>query len=190
MNRNSCAKYLDILNVNGQIDLKEIGRAKVYHLSHRVPISALLNFSSDLIIIIDRKLGIVEVNNNLLKLFKFKKEILMDTKLTNTSIPIFNDKDHLKLLRSAIIGKGSRFETKIEFEEGVKYFLVRLIPSTFGDGDNGVTIIMENNTEQKLAQMKLKESEEKFRALFDSSPDAILMMRDGKFIYCNPSSIT
>ncbi|MEA3559768.1 MAG: PAS domain S-box protein, partial [Candidatus Thermoplasmatota archaeon] len=189
LNRNSCAKYLDILHVNGQVEMKKDGNAKVFHLSHRVPIQALLNFSSDLIIILDHSLTIVEANDNLISMFKFKKEMMIDSKLANTGIPFFSEKGRLKLLRDAVRGKESKFETSVKLGDRPKHFKVRLIPSALGDGESGVTIIMENITNQKLAQKRIIESEERFRAIFNSSPDAIMMIKDNVFIYCNASTL-
>ena len=48
MNRNSVAKYLDLLLVSGQVEMRSYGTAKIYFLSQRVPLSAMLSFSSDL----------------------------------------------------------------------------------------------------------------------------------------------
>ncbi len=39
--------------------------------------------------------------------------------------------------------------------------------------------------EKKKVQEKLKYSEEKFRTLFESSPDAVFIMKDGHFVDCN-----
>ena len=66
MNRNLVAKYLDILLVSGQVEVQVMGAAKVYFLSHRVPISSMLEFSSDMLIILDNALTIMQVNEPLL----------------------------------------------------------------------------------------------------------------------------
>ena len=51
LNRNSTAKYLDILLYTGRVEFRNVGRAKLFHISHRVPISALLDFSTDYILV-------------------------------------------------------------------------------------------------------------------------------------------
>ena len=48
INRNSVAKYLDVLLISGQVEMHAVGTAKLYFLSKRVPISAMLSLSSDL----------------------------------------------------------------------------------------------------------------------------------------------
>ncbi len=45
MNRNSVAKYLEILQGTGQVDVKSSGTSKIYFISPRVPLSAMLDLS-------------------------------------------------------------------------------------------------------------------------------------------------
>ncbi|HPA07350.1 MAG TPA: histidine kinase, partial [Methanoregulaceae archaeon] len=51
INRNSVAKYLEILLITGQVEMRMYGNAKVYYLSHRVPISSMLKFANELILV-------------------------------------------------------------------------------------------------------------------------------------------
>ena len=52
LSRISVSKYLDILLISGQVEMKMYGVAKAFFLSSRVPISAMLSFSSDFILIL------------------------------------------------------------------------------------------------------------------------------------------
>ncbi|MFW3146949.1 MAG: PAS domain S-box protein [Thermoplasmatota archaeon] len=163
MNRNSCAKYLDILLVNGQIEMKAIGKAKMYYLSQRVPISALLDFSSDHIMVLDSDLKIVEVNDNLLKLLKVKKEMLLDTKITSSSLPLLSLKEDTKRIREAIRGIESSWDADFNLWEQDYSFRMKLLRSTLGDGSKGVTIIMEDITQRKKAQREVQANEARLR---------------------------
>ncbi len=44
-------------------------------------------------------------------------------------------------------------------------------------------------TEQHYVDAALRESEERFRALVESAPMSILVVRDGKYVYANPQSV-
>ena len=189
LNRNSTAKYLEILRVNGQIDMTVVGRAKIFYISHRVPISALLDFSSDLILVLDSSMGIIDVNDNFQKMFKVKKEILLDMRLQTSNLPIFTTRDSIAKIRRAIKGKDSIFEMKILLNDEYQYFKGKLIPSTLGDGNNGVTIIMENTTDQKQAEDKLRKSEERYRELIENQGEGIGMADENDiFTFANPAA--
>ena len=53
VNRNSLAKYLDILLTSGLVEMKAVGSAKIFSLTKRVPISSILSLSSDYIFVFD-----------------------------------------------------------------------------------------------------------------------------------------
>ena len=59
LNRNSVSKYLEVLLISGHVEMKSYGPAKVFFSSQRVPMSALIDFSSDYMIILDRDLKII-----------------------------------------------------------------------------------------------------------------------------------
>ena len=42
INRNTVSRYLDVLLVSGQVEMETYGKAKVFYLSQRVPIAAML----------------------------------------------------------------------------------------------------------------------------------------------------
>ena len=91
MNRNLVAKYLDILLISGQVEMQEIGAAKVYFLSNRVPISSMLEFSSDMLIILDSALTIIQVNEPLLVQINDKKEALAGRNIRDIDHPFIRD---------------------------------------------------------------------------------------------------
>ena len=52
----------------------------------------------------------------------------------------------------------------------------------------GVRGVVRDITDQKAAEEALKESEERYRKLIESSPQAIVVHTDGKFTYLNPAA--
>jgi PAS domain-containing protein len=47
------------------------------------------------------------------------------------------------------------------------YCTIKIIPTSFNDGEHGVTIILIDNTDRKAAEKALKESQENFRTILD-----------------------
>ncbi|MDD1719752.1 MAG: PAS domain-containing protein, partial [Methanoregulaceae archaeon] len=84
LNRTSTAKYLNTLLISGQAEMRSYGRAKVFSLSQRVPVSHLISLSSDLILILDRDLVVTHVNDPFLSVLGLDKEDLIGHKIDNT----------------------------------------------------------------------------------------------------------
>lgn len=60
-------------------------------------------------------------------------------------------------------------------------------PVPMGGGKMGVGAYIRDITQQKLVENELKESEEKFRMLADSSPFAIMIYQNDSWVYTNPA---
>ncbi|MBN1390901.1 MAG: PAS domain S-box protein [Candidatus Thermoplasmatota archaeon] len=188
LNRNSTAKYLDVLLYTGRIEVRNMGRAKLYYLSQRVPISALLDFSSDLIIGLDGQLRVIDANDNFLRFFNVKKDMLIDRKITTIDLPIFNTPEQISHLQNAVKGTDANLGLEIPLGEDVHFFRSKLIPTIMGDGKKGVTAILENVDEQKFAQRLVHESEMKFRAIYESAMDAMILTDNETFFECNDAT--
>ena len=79
-------------------------------------------------------------------------------------------------------------------EEEVKslnrWIFSNLQPVRNKDGEMiGVQILMEDITERKHMEEKLQESEEKFRTLYESATDAIMLLDENGFFDCNAAAL-
>jgi PAS domain S-box-containing protein len=166
VNRNSAAKYLDVMLISGELEQRTIGMAKMYYRSHRTPTSALLEFSSDYILVINEELVARQVNKNFLDLFNLSREDIIGKKLNIIT-------DFASSVKGYLIGE-TPIEEKKDIEILDHVFRVRFIPTVFNDGSSGTSIIMEDITGEKKAQTNLLESEERWRSLVKLAPDGIV----------------
>jgi PAS domain S-box-containing protein len=156
MNRNSVAKYLNMLVVSGRLEMQEVAVAKVYYLSHRVPISAMLDFSSDLILVLDSAGRVVQANDNLLSFTGFGRGEVAGRDIDSLDIPLLAPLLEAGLMRVALAGKERTDEVRFEKDGKDLYFVVKFVPTVFDDGGAGVTVIMEDVT---AARQVLQEKE-------------------------------
>jgi PAS domain-containing protein len=68
-NRNVTAKYLDILETNGQVESQVFGTARVFFLPRSVPVSTILGLSNDLICTIDSSRCMTFANERFIEFF-------------------------------------------------------------------------------------------------------------------------
>ncbi len=85
-----------------------------------------------------------------------------------------------------------RFETKNMGERGVQFFEARASGIWDAAGElTGYALFMRDTTAQKSAEFALKESETKYRTLFDASNDAVILLDENAFSFeCNPATLS
>jgi PAS domain S-box-containing protein len=189
INRNLVAKYLDMLLIAGQVEMQVIGAAKVFFLSRRVPISALLEFSSDLVIVFDCDQRIIQVNEQVPLLLETAKEALIGKTVHELDNPF------IFALQASWTARGpqetsesvSDVDCTIRGEE--RHFRVKQVPTAFEDGSDGLTFIAEDITTRKKYEEMLRISEARYRGLVQSSGEAIIGNDpDGNIISWNPAA--
>jgi PAS domain S-box-containing protein len=156
LNRATAAKYLNSLVMSGQADMRELGRAKLFYRSQRLPLTNLLSLASDLILILDNDLFIQEANDPFLACFKVSKEELKGRQLEHSSLASYFTEEHFAALKQALDGSGSIFEIDIERIGKHRYFRMKFIPLVFEAGGRAVGIIFEDITEMKKYQQELE----------------------------------
>ena len=156
INRNSVGKYLDILVISGHAEMITFGPAKVFFPSRRVPISSLINYVSDYILILDERLRVQHANDVCLEFFDIKKDDLIGEEIHRAILPRLNNEILLSQVKEALTGKETITEVCIPIGEELFYLQVHLLPTTFEDGRQGVTMILTNITEKKRIEDALK----------------------------------
>jgi len=166
INRNSVAKYLDIMRISGQVEMITFGPAKVFFPSRRVPIRKMIDYTSDYILVMDKNLKITRINNSFLEFLNIERRDILGKNVNNTILIIFKDNQEItQAIQEALEGKEHNKEIDFKKNGEKIYFKIKVIPVTFEDGEHGVTIIINNVTYHKIAEKALIESQENFKNL-------------------------
>ena len=186
LNRNSVAKYLEILVTAGQVDKQRIGRAKIYSISQRVPVSAMLNLSSDMILILDEDSRIWYVNDNLLAFEGRSRQDLIGKGLSETGLAILLDPEIAARLSKPLDDQEYQKEVRIDRGTDPSFFTISLISTIFENGSRGITVIIEDITERKRAEQSLLDHLRLFQELIDRVPTPVFYKDlQGFYIGCN-----
>jgi PAS domain S-box-containing protein len=189
MNRNLVAKYLDMLLVSGQVEMQNVGAAKVFFLSRRVPISALLEFSKDPVIVTGSDRKILQINEPVTALIDLPREDVMHKLPEEIASPFMqlicscgNSRDthlvgeHVSDLSCVIHGTECHFR-------------IKQVPTAFEDGSEGFTFIAEDVTSRKKYEEMLRISEARYRGLVQSIGEAIVgISPEGSIVSWNPAA--
>ncbi|MDI6718704.1 MAG: PAS domain S-box protein [Methanomicrobiales archaeon] len=187
MNRNSVAKYLDILTMAGHVEMRSYGTAKVFFLSQRVPASALLKYSSAFVAICDRHGKLIQISDNFLQFLAMERDAVVGCNLADHCLPLLSEPPLLARIRDPNFRQEYTYDAALSRGGQELFFRVKLIPTDFDDGSPGTTIVIEDTTAERRYERALRESEERFRAVADLSPFPIAIIdRDGTYLYINP----
>lgn len=183
MNRNLAAKYLDMLLISGQADMQEIGTAKVYFLSRRVPISSMLDLSSDMVVILDTRNQVQWVNESALAALGEDRQSVVGTCLNASENPLFVAlSSHLP--PADMSDWVSEMCCVLQGEEC--HFRVKRMPVVFEDGSRGTTLILEEITDEVVYRERLKTSEARYRGIVEDQTEFIVRCApDGSATFVN-----
>jgi len=189
INRNTAGRYLENLLVSGQVEMRQFGMAKIYKISQRVPLSAVLSISSELVIQLDRSLRIIFANEPFLHLIGIDAESLLGKNIEYTPVAtVFDDSfpGFLRNIQEGVAGKEWTGEILLTTKDLI--FFCRIAPTVFDDGRKGVSVFFQDITKRKLDEQKVEESERQFRLLAENSLDMISRTKpDGFRIYVSPA---
>ncbi|WP_432735295.1 PAS domain S-box protein [Maridesulfovibrio sp. FT414] len=146
-----------------------------------------LEASPDAIVVIAANGDLVAYNENAMKLFGYSGE---DT-IPGNVLPFYSDPAQRGNLLSALLENGivRDFETSLlSMDRGPILASVNVSLLELG-GEKVHIAIIRDITERRLAEEKLRKSEEKFSSLFEAASDAILLLdADGRIVDCNKAA--
>lgn len=181
VNRNSAAKYLEILLFTGQVEVRQIGMAKVYSASQRVSLSGLLQFAQEQILVLDDGGRIIQANDRLLHFWRVSREDLLGETLERAGIPALTGITPLGPDEGA-----ERREFSFGQDGRTVHCRLSLIPTVFEDGGFGTTLIIEDITAEREYEQRLAESEARYRAVVEDQTEMISRHRpDGTITFAN-----
>jgi PAS domain S-box-containing protein len=157
LNRATAAKYLNSLVMSGQADMRALGPAKLFYLTHRLTLPNLLSLATDLIIILDTDLFIQEVNDSFLSSFHVTKAELKGKKIEHSSIARHITQEHMDAIGKALEGQEQSFDVHFDSLEEDRFFKMKFLPFVLEGGGRAVVVILEDITEMKKYQQDLEE---------------------------------
>ena len=187
INRNTIARYMDNLLMAGRVEMRMFGKAKVFFLSKRVPVSAMLNLSSEMVLLTDSDLNVIQANEAVFSFLSCSEDELVGHPIYEGRGCTLCGEILTEQIRTALQGETVRGELRL-FKDGEEKTLdQRLYPLVLPDGKPGVTIILDDITERVKTETALEQSESMFRRLVETVSDVIWSVDENSRIqYISP----
>ena len=154
----------------------------------------VLENAPDAAIIIDERETITFANKGAEKMFGYSRDELIGKPLW-ILIPKRFQGSHARKLKSFNAHPHARpMSTGLELygmrKDGVEFPADIMLSPFAKDKDITVLAIVRDLSETKHSEKALRESEEKFRTIYEASPVAIVeVAEDGRFLSCNPAAL-
>ena len=186
INRNTAGRYLENLLLSGQVEMRRFGMAKMYTLTKRLPVSSVLSISSELVMQLNFSQRVTYVNDPLLIFLGAPAKDLFGKNIEFTPFSIvFEDvfPELLDRFRRGLNGEEWHGELSRPVQE--TFFFCRVTPTVSSEGAKGVSVLLENISDQKRDEVRIRESEERLRSIFKVSPVGIGVMVNRIFLEVN-----
>lgn len=186
MSRNSAAKYLEVLTATGQLDVRQIGNAKLYYLSRRVPVQDILQLTREMIVMLDSTLRIVQASDSFIAFIGSPRKEVLTRQLSQLSLPVLSGREEADLFTLLKGGPAWKKEIRLVKNGNPAYLDARFVPAVFDGGNPGITVIFENITAQRQAEIALMENERfLFNVLQISPTPQFFIDRNHKVVFWN-----
>jgi two-component system cell cycle sensor histidine kinase/response regulator CckA len=194
---NLFSKTYDDIPINARIALETIA-ARIGGVIIRLKTEDMLHKYELIISTIHTPMSFIDnngiyqaVNKALMEAFNKSSEEILGHSVSELFGEKVYDNKIRKPLHKALQGREVHYEAWFDYPEwGKRYVILSYFP--FFDKDetiSGVAAITRDITERKKDEELIKESEKRYRQLFEYANDAILLMRDDIIIDCNKKSL-
>ncbi len=174
INRNTAGRYLENLLLSGQVEMRRFGMSKMYTLAKRLPVSSVLSMSSEFVLQLDLSQRIIYANEPFLRFLGAQAKDLLGKNIEFSPFSTVFEDDFPYLLDRFRRGlKGEEWRGELVHPVHGRIFFCRVAPTVFNEGAKGVSILLEDITDQKLDAERIRESEARLRSIFKVSPIGI-----------------
>ena len=145
INRNSIAKYMDILQIQGSVDGRKVGTSKIYYLSERLPAASLMRFCTRPLFVINQDFVIINLNRSFSEYIGIPNDRLMQQPFDSLPLRFLDGATPRQILRAALRGMEQRVRAqRVSGTQAIQVTLL-FIPVVFENGKPGVSVIIDEN---------------------------------------------
>ena len=188
LHRTTVAKYLDILQMKGEVALKIRGTSKMYLLSNRIPASAIRNLHDGAYIFLDTNLSVAEISEDLTDTLNIREDI-SGRNIADQTLAVLRDGKLEKRCREALSGQFSEMNIAPIIKKDQRHFQIRILPIVFDDGKTGCSLLIKDCTDFRIAAFNAEMCEKELVALsrdlnefmFKCTPEGVLTRVNPQF---------
>jgi PAS domain S-box-containing protein len=171
INRNTVAKYMEILQIQGAADGRKRGTSKVFYLTERIPALSLKKVCSRPYFVVDMDGTVSDANHEFCTLTGITADQLIRQSSETVPLCLTDGTSPGKLIRTALKGSEQRARAQVRKGDRIVQVTLVMIPIVFQDGRPGVSVMADPDNPSPNLQTK------------SYPPDDILALLDDEIEY-------
>lgn len=143
INRNTIAKYMEILQIQGTVDGRKRGTSKVFYLTERIPALSLKKVCSHPYFVVDMDGMVSDINHEFCTLAGMSADQLIRQSSETVPLHLPDGTAFQNLLKTALKGSEQRARAQILQGDRIVPVTIVMIPVVFQDGRPGVSVMAD-----------------------------------------------
>lgn len=174
INRNSVAKYMDILQIQGGVDGRKRGTSKVYYISERLLVTCIRKVCTRPFVVFNQDALVSEVGAGFLQLTRMTADQILLKSCETIPVRFVESGLLKKAMTGAMRGTEQRIHGNIIQGAKVLPASLLLIPVVFETGKPGVCLIVEERGEERSSSGVVTPQETGILALLDDQMEYVV----------------
>jgi len=145
MNRNSVAKYMDILQIQGAVDGRKRGTSKVYFFSQRLLSSSVRKICIRPLLIINQDGIIIDSNPPFSQFTQIPSGSIHKRPFESIPVKFLEGGSAQQILKTSLKGTEQRVRAQLSFGDRVHPVTFQVLPTVFDNGKPGVAAIIDED---------------------------------------------
>ena len=186
LNRNSVAKYMEILQIQGLADGRKRGTSKVYFPSRRIPAESLRKTCAQPFVTLDQDGAVTEFNPGFSRLTGLSREQVMGKVPDQLPFVLTEGGTLQQAFRAALRGSEQKVQAIVRTNGQEQPASLSLIPLVFATGKPGVAILVGGNTAAAPESASTGTASPEFGIFLDHQAEyAVHYSREGIILWVN-----
>jgi PAS domain S-box-containing protein len=186
VHRSAAAKYLDVMAAVGKIEVRVMGKAKIYYLARVSVPQSLLDYIPGLILVLNANAHVVQANAQFLEYYSLTLKQVLGQSLDVLSPGMTREPAFLQAVDKTLRTRTPQKEFLVDVLSEGKKFNVTLNPMCLSDDSLGVIVIINDITGYNRQVPKKHEvHEDLFQVLIDDAKVPVCIAQAGKMRLMN-----
>ena len=183
VSRSTTAKYLDVMTAEGRLELRVLGKSKIYYLPRNIPEPGLIRHMPHILLIVDNSFRVVACNEAFMEITGLSSEEIVTKPIFDLNSVLV--RQIIPVLHSSVLETGLLTEITLSDAAKTLYYEVNISPVEIEDAPQGWKIVIRDITRVRSAETGSVKNEQIYRALIEQIGEILISFNQNGVVTTN-----